>query len=734
MGCADLGAPVENLDDPSSQGEQQLFVDKENLWEMGQNGTVCYLPEGGGPIQSALGDFCLDASSEAGRGNPISAVPCSEADEQRWTLGDDGTIRALSRCLNVSAAIDNQGPGVNLRYCNHTSAQQWKLRSGTHENQPGLMLVHVETGYCLHVLKDVSPPSGNVRLGTCVDSEDQHWSLPNTAISPEHQRAMHDAIVNSWTAVTELRLDNWGLCDADSDPATTVVIRSRRGEGEGTGRDDEGRRLVTMDLSPSSSQRDFRATIVHEFGHVLGFAHEQGRLENRYSEYCDSFQGGTWDNEINHPSDWSKTTTFGVFDPASVVSYCIHANAKMMLSRNDVLGAQHYYGKRNYRRVLWSTRSTRPIANRVLDEGSPLTLKPGERWGSRDRKVALVLEADGQLTVRRLDLSDFGPLWTSKVKAKSAHAEFGADGILRVVSKSATVWQSTTRSYPGATLEVRHDGNVVIEDADGEARWSTDTLHRDDLEGATGLIPGARLAAGEHKDTQSGRYRLEMQKEGNLVVRDRWRHDELIWSSDTAHLQAKTAKMMLDGTLALLDDSGTRVWTANFSGRAGAFLALQEDGNLVAYEPSKFLVWSAGEDSYDDTSGSEPFVSTFDAEPVMLWNGSTIGAGSAIVSASGRSKLTMEPDGNLALYVTPSPEVSSPKWTLKWDSKTRSATGGRAKLETNGALRVYSGFDRVLYESETSNYMNSYLSFNDSGRIMIYRVVTVGASGIGFTF
>ncbi|MBN2530192.1 MAG: hypothetical protein JXR76_27630 [Deltaproteobacteria bacterium] len=84
----------------------------------------------------------------------------------------------------------------------------------------------------------------------------------------------------------------------------------------------------------------------HEFGHALGFAHEQNRPEStcRPCIAGKCMPGETCRNGqcIQGPDG---NVTIGTFDKESVMSYCASAhNANGVLSQTDILGATHYYG------------------------------------------------------------------------------------------------------------------------------------------------------------------------------------------------------------------------------------------------------------------------------------------------------------------------------------------------------------------------------------------------------
>jgi hypothetical protein len=83
-----------------------------------------------------------------------------------------------------------------------------------------------------------------------------------------------------------------------------------------------------------------------------------------------------------------------------------------------------------------------------------------------------------------------------------------------------------------------------------------------------------------------GRFTFTFQSDGNLVHKDA--QGTVLWTSNTAGLQAKSAHMQGDSNFVLYTTIeptvGAAVWATNTGGRSGgAFLLVQDDGNVVVY-------------------------------------------------------------------------------------------------------------------------------------------------------
>lgn len=91
------------------------------------------------------------------------------------------------------------------------------------------------------------------------------------------------------------------------------------------------------------------------------------------------------------------------------------------------------------------------------------------------------------------------------------------------------------------------------------------------------LSSGSTLKPGDALTSQNGRYRLELQSDGNLVLTG---PRGLAWDSGTRGEGVTSAEMQTDGNFVLYTADRGVAWTADTTG-PGAHLVLQDDRNIV---------------------------------------------------------------------------------------------------------------------------------------------------------
>jgi GH18 family chitinase len=116
---------------------------------------------------------CVDvAAASSANGTAIQLYDCNGTTAQNWTVGADGTLRALGKCMDVTAAGTANGTRIQLYDCNGTGAQVWQAQStGTLRNPA--------SGRCLDATGNSSANGTRLQIWDCFGGANQRWTLPS---------------------------------------------------------------------------------------------------------------------------------------------------------------------------------------------------------------------------------------------------------------------------------------------------------------------------------------------------------------------------------------------------------------------------------------------------------------------------------------------------------------------------------------------------------------------------
>jgi chitinase len=111
------------------------------------------------------------AGGSSTNGTAVQLYDCNGTTAQQWTVGTDGTIRVLGKCMDITSAGTANGTQIQLYDCNGTGAQQWQ-RSGT-------ALVNPASGRCLDATGPSSANGTRLQIWDCTGAANQQWTLPS---------------------------------------------------------------------------------------------------------------------------------------------------------------------------------------------------------------------------------------------------------------------------------------------------------------------------------------------------------------------------------------------------------------------------------------------------------------------------------------------------------------------------------------------------------------------------
>lgn len=171
------------------------------------------------------------------------------------------------------------------------------------------------------------------------------WEPKIVAQYFKETRWVQESVTRSWQSQSMLEFRGWTECAADNAGIRITVLTTGPRVKE-FGKSLNGVRggmelnFTFNTWSTSCKQTEaarelcIRSIAVHEFGHAIGFAHEQDRADTPGE--CTQQTGTTGDLKMLTP-----------YDPKSVMNYCNSAyNNSGILSSYDIKSVQEIYGKR----------------------------------------------------------------------------------------------------------------------------------------------------------------------------------------------------------------------------------------------------------------------------------------------------------------------------------------------------------------------------------------------------
>ncbi|MEV4636598.1 family 16 glycosylhydrolase [Actinoplanes sp. NPDC049548] len=174
------GAPVDSV------LPQQMIVDYVRVYAYNQDGTPPNPPAATSPSRSnpptvsptgptgpivGLGGKCVDvADANPANGTVVQLYTCNNSPAQQWTVGKDGTLRALGKCMDVAGVGTANGTRVQLWDCTGGSNQKWTATGAT--------LRAVNSGRCLDARNVSSADRTPLQIWDCRGGANQQWKRP----------------------------------------------------------------------------------------------------------------------------------------------------------------------------------------------------------------------------------------------------------------------------------------------------------------------------------------------------------------------------------------------------------------------------------------------------------------------------------------------------------------------------------------------------------------------------
>ncbi|HSR95518.1 MAG TPA: tachylectin-related carbohydrate-binding protein [Kofleriaceae bacterium] len=250
------------------------------------------------------------------------------------------------------------------------------------------------------------------------------------------------------------------------------------------GHDNSLKVILISDRALAENFTRFRYEVIHEFGHALGFQHEQQRPDNwtnGTADQCpmpaDVDDPGNY-NPVYGGINWTPT-----YDANSVMNYCNPAGYPQDLSLGDISGARAAYGRRDVKGDIYRVDSDYQLhwyrhdgrTNGADSWGYPSGNVVGTGWDFKhvfsaagSAGILYTIDASNQLAWRRHDGRVDGKFrWAPGAGNVVGYGwdftqVFGADkGVIYGITPY-------TPAHIGSTTE---SGDALIPESGGELKW-----------------------------------------------------------------------------------------------------------------------------------------------------------------------------------------------------------------------------------------------------------------------
>ncbi|MEV2211495.1 lectin [Streptomyces sp. NPDC050997] len=151
------------------------------------------------PAQAATGTItglagkCLDiAGANSADGTAVQLYDCNGTSAQQWTVGTDGTIRALGKCLDVTGSSTADGAKLQLWTCSGGANQKWTVTAAKD-------IVNPQADKCLDVTGNSSANATRIQIWSCSGGANQKWNAPAAGdTTPSSPMAVAPYLYNGW--------------------------------------------------------------------------------------------------------------------------------------------------------------------------------------------------------------------------------------------------------------------------------------------------------------------------------------------------------------------------------------------------------------------------------------------------------------------------------------------------------------------------------------------------------